>query len=767
MMKIIPESWCRYTDRNLKDLSQVTWRLLIIKCNQISPLEYISAVDPGGIWFSKWTISHIGREYVISAMDACNALQFLGSHFMQFSNDQNSNGLDGLKYLAFLHVTSILGKLFSFSAGVRRCPIKLDEALQVPEGLSTLSFLKTLAFDGIAMPKMGVCSIIGSKLSLASTLYSIIKEFTSDYNILFNFLNDVLEHVKDVMKVTQDFFLIEMSRIIDQIMSNEIILNQIISSDTLVSIVTIGKDLMEQNNSVKPYAIQFLSHLFQSHYGYFELRKQGIFKLIANSGIETLQVSFTPLGVNSLFEMGDLCMSDVRKFSADEDNGLNVSQMSITSFGAQALTKSGAFGDVICNLWDLLDSVNDDEEISGGTLQVIRVLKLLISFEFVTCGLQYNECCESSRGSLDCLLKKLVLCDHSHKSDLYSYQEARYIGFLILKQMVSSLDIFITLQCRFRILEALRVVHASCFCWNTEGNRVFILDECSILINFLVLRCSGYGGPSEMNLASFDTLSEDTRCIFDESRPNSFFSVPQKNYLVRSEFPVAFEVLGDHLSSYNDIKALYLNVKRISVQFASKILRRCLKADIHQRITHRSHFAGQFMCKELEVGIALAASYIERILPKVNIDICSRDLRDLICVTYESFEAESFSGYYYLATSIFIISECKLCDSLQLMDALALSRPQLFALLSPSSFTTKLFATVHHWIELISISFTPQLSSVFTLQQCTPTIVIISLLSYVVNGCESASGMFLTFLKSFNLWSFARSSAQITPFIFV
>jgi Broad-minded protein len=101
----------------------------------ISPLHFISVVDPQGRWYAKWMISQLGRAQVVNAMQRCYTITVFVENFMwyvihhlpnsnkpsrsdellvedfdQVDSDDFITAAD-LEYLHFLQLTTMIAKM--------------------------------------------------------------------------------------------------------------------------------------------------------------------------------------------------------------------------------------------------------------------------------------------------------------------------------------------------------------------------------------------------------------------------------------------------------------------------------------------------------------------------------------------------------------------------------------------------------------------------------------------------------------------------------
>jgi hypothetical protein len=155
---------------------QATFKLLRIRNTTksyiptLTPIYYLSVVDPHAAWYGKWMISQLGRAQVVNSMQRYHALEFFVENFVIFVSselfrlkadncssdelkvedfDDNElmviNGSD-LEYLHFLHLIVFISKMISCTAGRKCFPIKLDESKFTNDIKKILGFCNCFSF---------------------------------------------------------------------------------------------------------------------------------------------------------------------------------------------------------------------------------------------------------------------------------------------------------------------------------------------------------------------------------------------------------------------------------------------------------------------------------------------------------------------------------------------------------------------------------------------------------------------------------------------
>lgn len=149
----IPSLWFRFSEKTFKEVMFSTFRLLSIPghdSRKLSPLHYLSVIDPNALWYNKWMISQLGRVQVISAMKRTQAISIFVNLFCKYAlndlpkfqtsqtvessmvdrSDSDSNiSHKDLEYLHFLHLTVFISKMINCKAGRACFPIKTDTSM--------------------------------------------------------------------------------------------------------------------------------------------------------------------------------------------------------------------------------------------------------------------------------------------------------------------------------------------------------------------------------------------------------------------------------------------------------------------------------------------------------------------------------------------------------------------------------------------------------------------------------------------------------------
>eukprot|EP00057_Strongylocentrotus_purpuratus_P010856 XP_011665330.1 PREDICTED: protein broad-minded [Strongylocentrotus purpuratus] len=150
----IPKYWIRFPDKFLQDLTDSTLNFLVMKPSKpseaITPMHYISLLDPKALWFKKWMHGHYSRTIILGHLKDKNTLlvnavtqclEFVDSRaaWLDSMNDLsdrfNMNRLDSsrrtkytekeLEFLVFIQSLSILGRLLVYDNGRQLFPVKV------------------------------------------------------------------------------------------------------------------------------------------------------------------------------------------------------------------------------------------------------------------------------------------------------------------------------------------------------------------------------------------------------------------------------------------------------------------------------------------------------------------------------------------------------------------------------------------------------------------------------------------------------------------
>ncbi|KAH6587127.1 hypothetical protein BASA50_001406 [Batrachochytrium salamandrivorans] len=204
-MNEIPSMWLRFSESTYKSVMSLTFRLLSFpkKWNvSITALHLLSITDPHALWFTKWTLSHLGRTHITEAMHLSGCIADYSNAFVSYAVflstsgnqqyaihenelfvedvDQSNKGDSGymiaqadLDYVCFLHVTVMLSRLALSAAGRLHFPVAIN--------LSPALFESPLAQFLIVSNEIEIpASPEKFELSLKSFILILIRQMSSN-----------------------------------------------------------------------------------------------------------------------------------------------------------------------------------------------------------------------------------------------------------------------------------------------------------------------------------------------------------------------------------------------------------------------------------------------------------------------------------------------------------------------------------------------------------------------------------------------------------
>ncbi|KAJ3342415.1 hypothetical protein HDU83_006104 [Entophlyctis luteolus] len=226
----LPSCWLRFSDALVNNCFITAFRFLSVSDTQkLTPLHFISMLDPSALWLEKWMLSSIGRSQGVAAMKECGLVELLARLFVEFlchqGKDNNGNGENrsflhkkngnseghklnsrDLDYLNFFHVLLVLGKLVNTSCGRNFFPISIknlqglhpfwhkvdlldqfdcgkDKLIFTVEGyIHTLVKLATSAFteNPSFVPNTQSADVVSFDFSISNAACNVLKSLTAD-----------------------------------------------------------------------------------------------------------------------------------------------------------------------------------------------------------------------------------------------------------------------------------------------------------------------------------------------------------------------------------------------------------------------------------------------------------------------------------------------------------------------------------------------------------------------------------------------------------
>ncbi|KAF7260449.1 hypothetical protein EG68_02176 [Paragonimus skrjabini miyazakii] len=104
---------------------------------------------------------------------------------------------------------------------------------------------------------------------------------------------------------------------------------------------------------------------------------------------------------------------------------------------------------------------------------------------------------DKRRGSPVCLqdflIRSVLACQHDGVRSLYNQEQTQLLGMRLLSCIISDLDSFLTLECRYHLVDAILQAHVDGI---TQSGSV-LLDALSVERNYLLIKCLFVGGSTE------------------------------------------------------------------------------------------------------------------------------------------------------------------------------------------------------------------------------------------------------------------------------
>ena len=140
----VPLYWFRFSESVSRDVVNITGSLLKATQQQVpqalafSSLHFFSIVDPGAMWYHKWTMSSYGRTLLVSSFERYGLSSIFAKQFVEYSEKifhQSQNSQEDkmdregkiqrqdIDYLYFLHLISIFKNMVVNHSGRKIFPI--------------------------------------------------------------------------------------------------------------------------------------------------------------------------------------------------------------------------------------------------------------------------------------------------------------------------------------------------------------------------------------------------------------------------------------------------------------------------------------------------------------------------------------------------------------------------------------------------------------------------------------------------------------------
>ncbi|KAJ3380825.1 hypothetical protein HDU84_005556 [Entophlyctis sp. JEL0112] len=415
------------------DFGELSMDLMLRK--KLTPLHFISILDPSALWLEKWMLSSIGRSQGVAAMKECGLVELLARLFVEFLCHQDC-GKDKLIFTVEGYIHTLVK-------------------------LATSAFTENPSF----VPNTQSADVVSFDFSISNAACNVLKSLTADEASCIrictdDFLAQLIDPLESIQNNTA-------GQIHEAILFNIAqLLTHISSSDAACKMILMGKseDMLTAKTAIQAsstHLSSILSFALESvlDKAWFDTHSKGMsaisFKEWTQIMIDNLlDFASTPRGVQLLKESGaiDKCMkhmfdryqkkmqvSSCEKFGY----GVLVSQVGVTQGGMLALVNAGFVERYVCNVFEQLDCGLTKElsfaepgiDIDDHAFQkcVFSIMKLVSSFSGLAAVL-YWESEEASKlqwnqeYSLTYLLQKLVLVDRPiDDAPIFAFDESHQV----------------------------------------------------------------------------------------------------------------------------------------------------------------------------------------------------------------------------------------------------------------------------------------------------------------------------------------------------
>ncbi|KAJ3109647.1 hypothetical protein HDU97_003123 [Phlyctochytrium planicorne] len=456
-----------------------------------------------------------------------------------------------------------------------------------------------------------------------------------------------------------------------------------------------------------------------------------------------LNFAGTPKGVLLLQQSGamDICVAHMferyekkMQVSSREKFGYGalVSQISTTKPGMQALYKSGLIRSFLIDMWAHLESDSPfgdpppDPDNYTVRKTVGNIFKAFSSFPGLSSIVEAEIDTPETPNSFSHLIRKMVMVDRCRTSDpLLTFEESHQIGLRIYRLLTSSIDSALVLESMFSIKECLLRLQEECRRKLARDPRddTFIIDENSLLRNYILVANTTLGGPSERILPQ-----SDIPAILNKKQRSLSFSFISNIYSKIVELACSSAI--SEMLALSGWTSLQISGQKEFMASSSS--------------AQGSRFE--------ELGLNLVSQYLSRLQPSIGQSSIKRNLQDLLRKSKslvleqqpDSAKSKSStqkpvliadyelnSGFDWFASTIFAAFGCSSEPALQFLERISGLMPAMFLWPHRSVNFQKnangrggiplIYSCSSHLVEAILGEELPPIFSAFTLSGCTPS----------------------------------------------
>jgi hypothetical protein len=420
-----------------------------------------------------------------------------------------------------------------------------------------------------------------------------------------------------------------------------------------------------------------------------------------------------------------------------------VSQFASNETGMRALCESGWLDLSIKELWNsiTLDQAHGPQELDIDSLPVKKAMsnicKLLGTFVGHRTSLNYFKNRESE---LKYLIESLVMAKELSNQNpiLCCHYETRFLGLKLLKSLTASIDSKILFDYHYGYLSALIQELQDSFLavGSIEAEPEFVIDQNSIMVNYLIQDYLAIGGPQERNLPRFEFDNMDSDLLEGHIYNGK---VPEKTLISLSETqtPVSDELIPNKLSEIGTWYRTMLadNTHRVSArQLFTKIcaiedfgyeFQDCNYSKIENEPTQVPSEEWQHT---FELGSKITQCYASRVIDHFSKDSFQENLNSVLerqksryCNSFKT----KFNGYDWFTATITILCDANVEETNKFLEFVSQKQHSLYfwsmsrIVLNQTEIKIPATSKLLQWIETLVELELPKVFAGFLVSGCT------------------------------------------------
>lgn len=870
IQKELPTYWLRYSDKYVEEMTESLFQLLEISPtpisstvgkNLMSPLHFLSLLDPQAIWFKYWMHGFYGRsnifkclstkkEFLVKPVQCCldfSKLLYSANNSEKLFDDEDyvSYTRDDITFLYFLNSLSILGRLILYKDGQQLFSAFPTNDANTNIKQILLAFLKTLKnyplnslnetrslfhpvflivdiFRSLANSGKSTCQLLCDDdiyNSLVSPIHQLIDNPTNTNKSLINIIAEILT----IMASTETGRLHLMYSNTEEMVSNKNAIIHVagkalgkvltlemvdtVSGNTLRSFFSLcceictkhdGLLILQQYDLIEKMFVCFFEKqgkaqalLNKFHESYIEDEQNdksvtGIDRSFSNAEYAAykyakkleqallenlLSLTMTPKGVELVTKAGglnDCVLYMYNKYHLKEyvekveklEYAVLLNQIAATIPGLLALEKTGYTTDLLQEAWHHLEGYSNDytktvlcetpEDLTNLVSKKLfsRMIELLSSFEAVQllCSKpSYVSSDDEKRSKLQPdgivnfseFIEYLVLIHTAEKKTLlYHPDQSHFFALNVLHCLTASLDSMIMLETNYHFQEALLSMQMSV----GGSNKVFIIDQCSLKRNQILVQVNLLGGGNE-RLVPPDNVTQDKMSPYSWTLfssypvPNMYMSKQLKSYVDQKQVNMKFKQLLDDVRNqdggtegFDPIKEFFiLKVKSNELKMTNEYLPELLNLVVDRQVNKlkvNKQTPTDAMKRKLDEGSEVAIDMVVRYGLHLRLIHSKTEsveaLRSLIQDCRFDNTSSGFNGFDWFAAIVFLLFSNTKISASQFLSKLTYHSMFIRPFRTDVSGTHihPIFSTSCHYIELIVEKELPRVFAAFRLFGC-------------------------------------------------